>query len=381
MSSQRETERDENVANQIHESGGDVIVSTVRVGRLAAGLVDKEDNDDESELTAETRTREKIRARLPYTSFNSFLLEKFGAKVYRVPIDVGFDCPNRDGNRAFGGCTFCDERGSGAPTINTALSVKQQLVSGVDRIRRRYGAEKFLAYFQAFSNTYAPEGILKVLYETGLDHPDVVGLCIGTRPDCVPDNVLDLLGEFHQKRFVWLEMGLQSAHNQTLDLINRAHSAEEFFDAVNRAVSRGIPVATHLIFGLPGETREMMLDTVRQVATCGVNSVKIHQLCIYKGTPMEADYRDGRLGVLDQDFYVQLVADALEMLPPDMVIMRLVAEGKREELIAPDWSFDKFKVMDKIVLELNRRGTRQGSRFRQPAAPPAQRKSLQCEGT
>lgn len=300
---------------------------------------------------------------LPYRSFNNYLTERFGAKVYRVPIDVGFDCPNRDGTRAFGGCTFCDERGSGAPTIDTALDVKSQLTSGVERIRRRYGAEKFLAYFQAFSNTYAPEGILRVLYESGLQHPDVVGLCVGTRPDCVPDNVLDLLAEFHQKSFMWLEMGLQSVHNKTLDLINRAHTGEEFFDAVKRAKQRGIPVATHLIFGLPDETPEMMMETVRQVARSGVDGLKIHQLCVYKGTPMEVDYRLNRLPMLEEDVYVQLVADALELLPPDMVIMRLVAEGKREELLVPEWSFEKFRVMDKIVAELKRRGTRQGSRF------------------
>src|SRR5262249_51633483 len=159
--------------------------------------------------------------------------------VYRVPIDAGFDCPNRDGTRAFGGCTFCDERGSGAPTIKGGVRVKEQLIHGIERIRRRYGAQKFLAYFQAFSNTYAPEGVLKVLYDAGLDHEDVVGLCIGTRPDCVPDNVLDLLAEYSKKTFVWLELGLQSAHNQTLDRINRAHSSEEFFDAVARAKQCG----------------------------------------------------------------------------------------------------------------------------------------------
>ena len=243
------------------------------------------------------------------------------------------------------------------------MSAKNQLITGVERIRRRYGADKFLAYFQAFSNTYAPEGILRVLYETGLEHPDVVGLCVGTRPDCVPDTVLDLLAEFHHKSFVWLEMGLQSAHNRTLDLINRAHSAEEFFDAVKRAAARGIPTATHLIFGLPGETAAMMLETVRQVACSGVDGVKIHQLCVYKGTPMEVDYRLGKLPLLGEDEYVQLVVDALELLPPQMVIMRLVAEGKREELLAPEWSFEKSRVMEKIVAEFARRGTRQGSRF------------------
>ncbi|MBX9687606.1 MAG: TIGR01212 family radical SAM protein [Candidatus Obscuribacterales bacterium] len=301
----------------------------------------------------------------PYRSFNSYLQEKFDAIVYRVPIDVGFDCPNRDGTRAYGGCTFCDERGSGAPTINTATAVKQQLLDGIKRIKRRYKAEKFLAYFQAFTNTYAPEGILKVLYESGLQHPDVVGICIGTRPDCVPDNVMDLLAEFNEKTFVFLEMGLQSAHDRTLDLINRAHSAAEFFDALERAKSRALTVATHLIFGLPGEDRQMMMDTVRQVANSKVDALKIHQLCVYKGAPLEFDYRLGKLSLLEEDAYIELVVDALELLPPEMVIMRLVAEGKKDELIAPEWSFEKSRVMIKITDEMERRGCKQGSRFKE----------------
>lgn len=303
-----------------------------------------------------------------YRTFNNFLIEKFGTRVYRVPLDGGFDCPNRDGTKAFGGCTFCDERGSGAPTIDRALALKQQLVDGMERIRNRYKAQKFLAYFQSFTNTYAPEGVLRALYESGIDHPDVLGLCIGTRPDCVPDNVLDLLAEFNEKTFVWLEMGLQTAHNVTLDRINRAHTGEDFFDALERAKARGLTVATHLIFGLPGEDREMMLETVRRVAESKVDAIKIHQLCIYKGAPMEIDYRLGNINLLDEDYYAELVVDALEMLPPEMIIMRLVAEGKKEELLAPTWSYDKFTTMDKIREEMLRRGTRQGSRFSKPAA-------------
>lgn len=297
----------------------------------------------------------------PYRTFNNFLQEYFGLRVFRVPINAGFDCPNRDGNRAFGGCTFCDERGSGAPTINNALTVQQQLREGIERIKRRFKAKKFLAYFQAFSNTYAPEGVLQTLYETGLDHEDVVGICIGTRPDCLPDNVLDLIAEFNKKTFVWLEIGLQSAHNQTLDLINRAHSAEEFFDAVERAKARNLRVATHLIHGLPGEDKAMMMESVKQVANSGVDGLKIHQLCVYKGTAMEKDLRSGNLQLLPEDEYVQLVCDSLEILPPHMVIMRLVAEGTKDELIAPTWALEKPRIMDKIILEMNRRGSKQGS--------------------
>lgn len=302
---------------------------------------------------------------LPYRTFNSYLREYFGERVYRVPIDAGFTCPNRDGVRAFGGCTFCDDRGSGAPTINVEQSVREQLESGMRRIGRRYKAKKFLAYFQAFTNTYAPEGVLRSIYDVALEYPEVAGICIGTRPDCLEDNVLDLLEELSKKTFVWLEIGVQSVFNETLDKINRGHSAEEFFDAVERAKKRNLLVATHLIFGLPGEDRSHMMETVRQMAQTELDGIKIHQLCIYKGTPMEVDYRLGRLPVLDEDVYVQLVCDALEMLPPEMIIMRLVAEGSQDEIIAPEWSFEKERIMKKMQEELARRESFQGKHYQQ----------------
>lgn len=298
-----------------------------------------------------------------YTSFNNYLRETFGARVYRVPLDAGFTCPNRDGARAFGGCTFCDERGSGAPTIESALSIKNQLETGIARIRKRFKAHKFLAYFQAFTNTYAPEGVLKELYDITLTHEDVVGLAIGTRPDCLDDNILTLLNEYHKKTFLFLEVGVQTIHNRTLEILNRGHSAEEFFDVVERARKYNFRLATHLIFGLPGESEAEMMETVAKIAPLGLTAIKIHQLCIYKGTPMEADYLAGRLTVMAEDDYVRLVADALEMLPPEMVVMRLVAEGTRDEIIAPDWAFEKERIMQKIEDELSRRGTKQGSRY------------------
>src|SRR5262249_47852690 len=237
----------------------------------------------------------------PYLTFNNYLREVFGTRIYRVPLDAGFTCPNRDGTRAFGGCTFCDDRGSGAPTIDGRLSVRRQLETGIERVRRRFKANQFLAYFQAFSNTYAPEGVLRGLYDAALEHPEVVGLCIGTRPDCVPDNVLDMLAEYNEKTFVWLELGLQSAFDETLNTINRGHTAGEFFDSLRRAKSRGLKVATHLIFGLPGETRSQMMETVRQVAVSGTDGIKIHQLVVYKGTPTEKDFRSGNLPLLEEE--------------------------------------------------------------------------------
>ncbi len=299
----------------------------------------------------------------PYRTFNNYLREQFGERVARVPIDAGFTCPNRDGVRAFGGCTFCDDRGSGAPTLDASDNVREQMERGMRRMRKRFKAKKYLAYFQAFTNTYAPEAVLTRLYDTALEYPDVAGICIGTRPDCLADNILDMLAEYAQRTFIWLEIGLQSSFNRTLDTINRGHSAEEFFDAVERAKKRNLKVATHLIFGLPGETEEEMLTTVRRVADIGLDGIKIHQLCIYKGTPMELDYRLGHLPTMDEDRYVSLVTDALELLPKDIVIMRLVAEGSQDEIIAPTWSFEKERVMKRIDAELASRKSYQGKFF------------------
>ncbi len=301
-----------------------------------------------------------------YRTFNNYLREYFQARVYRVPIDAGFTCPNQDGSRAFGGCTFCDERGSGAPTIDNSLSVKEQLESGIERIRNRFKATKFLAYFQAFTNTYAPEGVLRALYDTALENEDVVGLCIGTRPDCLPDNILDLLAEYSRKTFLWLEIGLQSSFDRTLSLINRGHTAEEFFDAIRRAKLRNLNVATHLIFGLPGETPEEMLTTVSKVNQIGLDGIKIHQLCIYKGTAMEADFRSGNLPVMGEDEYIDLAINALELLPKDMIVMRLVAEGSKDEVIAPTWSLEKYRVMQHIDARLAALDTWQGKKFLVP---------------
>jgi radical SAM protein (TIGR01212 family) len=302
-----------------------------------------------------------------FRSFNNYLRDTFGARVYRVPLDAGFTCPNRDGTRLFGGCTFCDDRGSGSPMIKHAVNIREQMAVGINRVRTRYKAHKFMAYFQAFTNTYAPEGVLRELYDASLEDPEVVGLCIGTRPDCLADNILDLLVEYDRKTFLFLEVGVQTIHNRTLEAINRGHTSEEFFDCVERAQKRNLRLATHLIFGLPGESEADMMETVAKIAPLGLEAIKIHQLCVYKGTPMEEDYKRGELKLLEEDDYVRLVADALEMLAPETVVMRLVAEGSKDEIIAPQWAFEKERVMQKIEAEMERRGTRQGSKFAGPS--------------
>jgi len=299
-----------------------------------------------------------------YRTFNQHLKEQFGTKIYRVPIDAGFTCPNRDGVRAFGGCTFCDDRGSGAPTINLKLSIQEQLNTQIAHIRKKFKAKKFLAYFQAFSNTYAPEAVLRELYDTALAVPDVVGLCIGTRPDCLPDNILELLADYQKKTFLWLEVGLQSAFNETLEKINRGHTAEEFFDCIERANKYGLNLATHLIFGLPGETKTQMLESVKQVSSIGLKGIKIHQLCIYRGTPLEQEYKQGQLDVFSEEEYIEMVGKALELLPADMIIMRLLAEGRKEEILAPQWCFEKTRLNATLEQYLDLHDIRQGKQYR-----------------
>ena len=259
--------------------------------------------------------------------------------------------------------TFCDDCGSGAPTINLKLSIQEQLNTQIAHIRKKFKAKKFLAYFQAFSNTYAPEGALKELYDTALAVPDVVGLCIGTRPDCLPDNILQLLADYQKKTFVWLEVGLQSAFNETLERINRGHSAEEFFDCIEHANKYGLNLATHLIFGLPGETKSQMLESVRQVSSIGLKGIKIHQLCIYRGTPLEQEYKQGKLDVFGEEEYIEMVGKALELLPADMIIMRLLAEGRKEEILAPQWCFEKTRLNATLEKYLDEQDIRQGRKY------------------
>jgi radical SAM protein (TIGR01212 family) len=230
------------------------------------------------------------------------------------------------------------------------------MLRGMEAMRRRYGAERFIAYFQAFTNTYAPLDTLKRLYAEATGFPDVVGLSIGTRPDCVPDEVLDLIASFVPRFDAWVEYGLQSAHDSTLRAIKRGHTVAQFTDAVVRARLRGIKVCAHVILGLPGETRAMMLDTACFIASFPVNGVKIHLLHVLKESPLEALYRDGRITLLSQAEYVSLVCDFLELLPPAMIVHRLTGEAPREILVAPEWALGKHAVLRAIRAELERRG-------------------------
>jgi len=292
-------------------------------------------------------------------------MEHFGVRVHKISIDAGFGCPNRGGTRDLPGCLFCDPGGSGAVGIDRRLGIAAQLEQGKEVMTRKYRAGKFLAYFQPFSNTYAPPGELRRRYDEALAVPDVVGLAVGTRPDCVDAGVLDLLADYHRRTYFWLELGLQSRHDRTLAWLRRGHDYACFQRAYAAAKQRGLRVCVHLIIGLPGEGRAELLATVAALAALGVDGVKLHLLHVLDGTPLGDLYQQGEIRVLGQEEYVGLVADVLERLPAATLIHRLTGDGPRDALLAPLWSLNKWEVLNAIDAELARRGSVQGCLFGQ----------------
>jgi hypothetical protein len=295
-----------------------------------------------------------------YNNFTTHLRQTFGCRVHKVSIDAGFTCPNRDGSVAVGGCIYCNNA-SFSPG-NKRLSVTEQLEQGKPVLRRRYGATKFIAYFQAYTNTYRDIEHLKRLYDEALACEDIVGLSIGTRPDCVADDVLDLLADYASRTYLWLELGLESGHDQTLALLNRGHTVGAFDDAVSRAQLRHLRLCAHIILGLPGETTDDMRETMQHLADLRLDAVKLHHLHVVRHTVLEKMYQRGEVPLLSLDDYAALVVDCLEYLPPEMIIMRLMGDAPRAMLVAPTWSQDKQAVLQCIERELQRRDTYQGKR-------------------
>ena len=298
-----------------------------------------------------------------YYDYNTYLRGIFGRRVQKISIDAGLTCPNRDGRISTGGCIYCNARGSGTDAFAEGLSVTDQISRSKAFMASRYKADKFIAYFQSFSNTYAPVPKLKELYDQALEFPDVVGLSIGTRPDCVSEPVLDLLESYAHRCLVWIEYGLQSAQDETLRRINRGHDFACFQTAVAQTQNRGIHICAHIILGLPGETRDMMLDTARKVARMRLDGVKLHLLYVVAGTPLEKLFRQGVYTCLEQMEYVNLVCDVLELLPPDMVIQRLTGDPHPQELAAPPWALQKTQTLSLIQETLMRRDTWQGKKY------------------
>jgi radical SAM protein (TIGR01212 family) len=299
-----------------------------------------------------------------YTTFSSELKKIFGCRVQRISVDAGFSCPNRDGTLDTEGCIFCGGHGSGSHGIIRNLSITEQIEDGKEVMRRKYKAQRFIAYFQAFSNTYAPVEHLRSLYTEALSVTDVVGLIVATRPDCLSEEVLDYLQDLSRRTYLWLELGIQSIHDRSLGLINRRHDHSCSVYAVQRAKSRGLRLCAHIILGLPGETRDEMLAMAAELNRLGVDGVKLHLLHIMKGTVLAEMFGRGEVTVLDRDDYAGLVCDFLELLDPRILIHRLTGDGGHDNLIAPLWSLKKFEVLNQIDAELERRGTQQGSKFK-----------------
>ena len=299
-----------------------------------------------------------------YLTFNQHLKKLFGERVYKVGIDAGFTCPNRDGTKGEEGCLYC----YGERTSNDLLDIPtmhEQMRFGMRALVRKYKAHKFLAYFQSYTNTYAPVEKLERLYRAALEESYIVGMSIGTRPDCVGNPVLDLLGELAQEYYLWLEFGLQSVHNSTLNAMQRGHNFDEFLDAYSRARQRaGIKICAHVILGLPGETREQMLETATTLSELGVDGVKIHSAHVVKDTPMAEMYERGEYQPMELSEYVDIACDFLECLSPDIIVHRLIADAPRARFLAPRWCMDKSRSVSAIDQELIRRDSRQGSRVK-----------------
>lgn len=298
-----------------------------------------------------------------YTDYSTYLRTIYGCRVQKISLDAGLSCPNRDGTLSTGGCIYCNARGSGTGAHGDGLSITAQLLAGKAALSNRYKAKKFIAYFQSFSNTYAPVSTLRRLYDEALAVADVVGLSIGTRPDCVADPVLELLSGYAADHLIWIEYGLQSAHDATLAFINRGHDAACFQKAVDAAQTRGLKACAHVILGLPQESRDQMLATARFLAGLPVAGVKLHLLYVLRGTPLEKLYHEGSYRCLSQATYVELVCDFLEHLPQQVVIQRLTGDPHPAELVAPQWSLRKRETLALIETRLAQRNTWQGKRL------------------
>lgn len=298
-----------------------------------------------------------------YHTWNYHLRKHFGHKVFKVALDGGFDCPNRDGTVAYGGCTFCSAAGSGdfAGDRVEPLDVQFKKISG--KMHQKWKDGKYMAYFQAYTNTHAPVSELREKYESVLNQEGVVGLSIATRPDCLPDDVVDYLAELNKRTYLWVELGLQTVHERTALLINRAHDYKMYQEGVAKLRKHGIRVCSHIINGLPLENYGMMMETAREVAKLDVQGIKIHLLHLLKGTPMVKQYEKGMLEFLTQEDYVNLVVDQLEILPPEMIVHRITGDGPIDLMIGPMWSVNKWDVLNSIDAELKRRDSWQGKLY------------------
>lgn len=298
-----------------------------------------------------------------YNSLNNYLRCKFGEKVYKMSLDAGFTCPNRDGKLATGGCIFCSSRGSGDFTTGRGFSISEQWQYNHNLLQEKWKAEKYIAYFQAFTNTYAPADKLRSLYCEALSQTGVVGLAIATRPDCLPDDVLHLLQELNQQTYLWVELGLQTIHKPSADLLNLQYDYQTFLRALHALRALNIDTCAHIILGLPGENRENMLETAYNVGRLPLQGLKIHLLHVLDKTRLGELYNKNPFPLLKEKEYIDLVADILEIINPNIVIHRLTGDGPKDLLLGPRWSLNKLKILSGIDKELTKRDSWQGKYY------------------
>jgi len=286
------------------------------------------------------------------TLINDHLQKEYGCKVYKIALNAGFSCPNRDGKLGTGGCIFCSKGGSGEFAQDEHLSITDQIEEGKKLISSKIKEGKFIAYFQAYTNTYAPVPTLRKVFTEAVSHRDIVAISVATRPDCLPPDVLDLLEELNGIKPVWVELGLQTIHKRTAEYIRRGYGLEVYDRAVSELKKRGIEVITHVILGLPGEDTDMMKATVKYVCDAGSDGIKLQLLHVLKGTDLEKDYREGKFEVLTEDEYINILKECVKIIPETTVIHRLTGDGDKKILVAPLWSGDKKHMINRIRSEI-----------------------------
>ena len=297
-----------------------------------------------------------------YHTLNHFLREKFGEKVFKISLDAGFTCPNRDGRVSSGGCIFCSPRGSG-DFAGTSQNIVEQFHEVRGMMNKKWKSGRYIAYFQAYTNTYAEADVLREKYYSVLNLEDVAGIAIATRPDCLPADVLDLLAEISSRTYLWVELGLQTMHERTARLINRGYGLDTYIASVKELKKRNIEVVTHQILGLPGENKRDMIQTVDFISNTGTQGIKLHLLHLLKDTRLAEMYRQGEFQLMSMEDYIEVVVDCIERIPENMVIHRITGDGPRDALIAPKWSLKKFEVINAIEHLMMGRDTWQGKKY------------------
>ena len=291
---------------------------------------------------------------ISYYSLNQYLKDTFGCKVYKISLNAGFTCPNRDGTLSTGGCIFCSAGGSGEFAESPEMSIPEQIEVGKKRVSDKIKDGKYIAYFQAYTNTYGPLEKLRKVFTEAINHPDIVAISVATRPDCLGNEVLDLLTELHQIKPVWVELGLQTIHEKTANYIRRGYALSVYDEAVKKLRKRGFEVITHVILGLPGESKEEMMETVQYVCDNGCTGIKLQLLHVLKGTDLAKDYYEGKFEVMEEEEYLDLIVELFQIIPKDIVIHRLTGDGAKKDLIAPMWSANKKHVLNRLQQKLSK---------------------------